>query len=612
MVLRAGYTLFLILLLLVLFEEDFVAYFVTIITQLPTVMADLAKAISSARRRRGVVRASTTCLTTKIGELEGHSGDPAVLSHCQQMIKNLEGLNSDFKKYHLALVDLLEDKNALEEEQHVLDEHDETVDLLLARINQLLSSNGTRSNSEPRKIALKHLTRLDKNLATIQASLPGGSVDICLIRQYEEKLHELKSELGDISRSLLPLDLEDDDDLMDMQTDLESRFFDASLNLKRMIDSAGKASSPKTTTTDGKGVKLPKIDVPTFDGSVIQWRTFWEQFTIAVNSRTEISGSEKLVYLRHSVKDGTAKGVIEGLSRTGDHYSEAVECLKTRYDRPRLIHQAHVKRILDVPALKDGNGRELRKLHDTVQQHLRALKAMGYEPSGPFITSTLELKLDSGTMFQWQKHSQKETTVPHYQELLKFLSLHAQASETSVVEKRPSCGEARKSFIPNRPVTSFTANATPTVENCILCKSVKHPLYSCSKFKALPHDQMLATLKANHICINCLRPGHHLRECRSFHCCRECQKPHYSLLHMDARNNSVNPTPSNTAPSRESPAQVPSLAATGLHPNPLLMTCQVLITTQHGLSMKARALLDSGSCLLYFRSALDRDNGITP
>jgi hypothetical protein len=48
--------------------------------------------------------------------------------------------------------------------------------------------------------------------------------------------------------------------------------------------------------------------------------------------------------------------------------------------------------ILEAPALKDG--RELHRLHDTVQQHLRALKAMDYEPSGPFITSALELKLD--------------------------------------------------------------------------------------------------------------------------------------------------------------------------------------------------------------------------
>jgi len=41
-----------------------------------------------------------------------------------------------------------------------------------------------------------------------------------------------------------------------------------------------------------------------------------------------------------------------------------------------------------------------------MQQHIRALKAMGCEPSGPFLTSLLELKLDVDTSFEWQKYSQ--------------------------------------------------------------------------------------------------------------------------------------------------------------------------------------------------------------
>ena len=55
---------------------------------------------------------------------------------------------------------------------------------------------------------------------------------------------------------------------------------------------------------------------------------------------------------------------------------------------------------MDAPALKDGDGKEVCHLHDTVQQHLRALKALGNESSGPFITSMLELKLDTNTAFE--------------------------------------------------------------------------------------------------------------------------------------------------------------------------------------------------------------------
>ena len=59
-----------------------------------------------------------------------------------------------------------------------------------------------------------------------------------------------------------------------------------------------------------------------------------------------------------------AKGVIKGLSRSGKFYSEAIESLRSGYDRPRLLHQTHIK--MSAPTLKDGNGREVHCLHDTV------------------------------------------------------------------------------------------------------------------------------------------------------------------------------------------------------------------------------------------------------
>ena len=85
-------------------------------------------------------------------------------------------------------------------------------------------------------------------------------------------------------------------------------------------------------------MKLPKLDVPTFDGQVVNWKPFWEQFDISIHSRLTLTDTEKLVYLKNSLKDGTAKAVIEELSQSGEHYEEAIKSLKSRYDRPRLIH----------------------------------------------------------------------------------------------------------------------------------------------------------------------------------------------------------------------------------------------------------------------------------
>ena len=74
--------------------------------------------------------------------------------------------------------------------------------------------------------------------------------------------------------------------------------------------------------------------------------------------------------------------------------------METRYNHPKLIHQAHVKKIAEIPPLKDGSRKELRRIDDTF---LHALKTMGHELDGTFITSFLQLKLDQTTLFEWQK-----------------------------------------------------------------------------------------------------------------------------------------------------------------------------------------------------------------
>ena len=53
----------------------------------------------------------------------------------------------------------------------------------------------------------------------------------------------------------------------------------------------------------------------------------------------------------------------------------------------------------------------MRQLHDTMQQQVCALKTLGYDLPGKFITWMW-------TLFEKQKHSQTSTDVPHYQKIL--------------------------------------------------------------------------------------------------------------------------------------------------------------------------------------------------
>ena len=503
---------------------------------------DPDRALSTLRKRRGVVRASITRLGNRLRDLEAAPDAPGVVDRARQLVTKLDALDADFKSLYFQTVDLIDDKETeeLEREQQTLDKHDDDVTSLSVRLQQLIVKHSGPGATNARKSLSRKLSRLERSLKAVDEALGAVGEDhdgVPLLEQHREQLADYKKQLTAVYEDLVSLDLDDEDELMVLHVNLEKLQFDCSHHIRKLLSSY--TSRPTmASAVDGKGVKLPKLDVPTFDGDVLHWTQFWEQFEVSVHSRTNVSDAEKLVYLQQTTKSGSARGTIEGLSQTGDHYHEAIDCLRSRYNRPRLIHRAHVRMIMDVPPLKDGSGKELRQLHDAIQQHLRALKSMKSDPDGSFVTSIVELKLDADTMFEWQKYSQDKAEVPHYQEILNFIDLRAQASETSLPasSKRYMKGDSpvwRKSPASGKTVTSFAANSEAAGNHCILCITDRHPLDVCPKFKAMSHKGKFSTVKDGNLCLNCLNSGHFAKQCKSSHKCKRCQRPHHTLLHVE-------------------------------------------------------------------------------
>ena len=139
--------------------------------------------------------------------------------------------------------------------------------------------------------------------------------------------------------------------------------------------------------------------------------------------------------------------------------------------------------------------------------------------------------------------------MPNYQILLDSLNLCAQAAEASSDNILHANG--------TKQATSHTSNATPTDVVCISCKSERHPLYLCSKFRSLSHADKISLLKSSNYCLNCQRPRHFVKKCKSLNHCKHCQRPHHTLLHMDesGMKSTLNETP---APMRSTPTVTPA------------------------------------------------------
>ena len=96
----------------------------------------------------------------------------------------------------------------------------------------------------------------------------------------------------------------------------------------------------------------------------------------------------------------------------------------------------------------------------------------------------------------------------------------------------------------------------------------------------------MTVTKTNSLCMNCLRPGHFIKDCRFLHCCKVCGKPHHSLMHSDAKSSSQTNGPDDATHQTTSVSPVTSHAATGLAKDVLLMTCCVLVKSQAVLQSK--------------------------
>ena len=168
------------------------------------------------------------------------------------------------------------------------------------------------------------------------------------------------------------------------------------------------------------------------------------------------------------------------------------------------------------------------------------------------------------------------------------MPLRARASESSTMHKKPT----KSDNYSKKPVTSH-ATRLPQAHQFHIVLSVIVSHIHCisvlnSKHYLIPRS---SHLRSNHLCSNCLRPGHISKDCKSSHRCRVCQKLHHSLLHLDTHEDSHSST-------------VSSNTATGVIPDALLMTFQAFIKAPNGTMVKVRGLLNSASSASFISECL--------
>ena len=150
-------------------------------------------------------------------------------------------------------------------------------------------------------------------------------------------------------------------------------------------------------------VRIPRIELPIFDGQYKDWKTFFDMFKGTVHDHPTLPKKQKLYYLKGALK-GDAKRVLSHLPTTEANYDVAIKLLQDRYDNQFLIAKAHLTNIMKIDPMRNEGPDCLRKLIGTFNENEMALSALGIDTKAcDFIwVHILSEKLDCETAKEWQ------------------------------------------------------------------------------------------------------------------------------------------------------------------------------------------------------------------
>ena len=192
--------------------------------------------LSRVKRRRGAARASVTRLKENVDKLEAKSEltrTDRLMVSC--LVKKLDDWDSEFRKQHDVVLDLTEDESdAIEREQSIFDEHDETVTQLSLRLQVLgleeeEAEPAPTSHDDTSQHSGRRLHYISDVMGTIRESIdglvPGRGFDHCLLQVLEKRIGKLMSELSDITHDIL-CTKDDKRTLMAEESEIEKTLFD--------------------------------------------------------------------------------------------------------------------------------------------------------------------------------------------------------------------------------------------------------------------------------------------------------------------------------------------------------------------------------------------------
>ena len=318
---------------------------------------------------------------------------------------------------------------------------------------------------------------------------------------------------------------------------------DGALNISQIFDgnlSIGGGNSTRSNTNSANiGVRLPKINLPTFNGEQTQFQTFWQSFDCAVHSNEGISKIHKLNYLLN-VLEGKAHRAVAGLELKEENYDNAIKILKERFGNKQQIISSHMQALLKLQGLPNEKVSQLRLIFDQINAHVRGLETLGVtaERYGSLLIPIIMSRMPSDiTIHVARKIKEDIWPIDEILDIIKDeISAREYSEKVRVTDKRQQQHAQTKST-PGTTRTFLTKGGYSNHERCPSCYfcNGEHLSIECTEVKDPQKRQEI--LKKAGRCYRCMRTGHPAKYCNKR--CRKCSGSHHQAICFKGKETST-------------------------------------------------------------------------
>ncbi|PFX13941.1 hypothetical protein AWC38_SpisGene21942 [Stylophora pistillata] len=316
----------------------------------------------------------------------------------------------------------------------------------------------------------------------------------------------------------------------------------------------------KVTSSDGflgQGSAQPPLSQPIGhlpQGTIVPRQGSGEEIAQALR---QVVSAPKVQYMRF---DGNPMNCVNLPVEEG--YYVAKNTSRENFGKPHIIAKAHIKKLENLPLLKQADGQSLLEFARHLEVAERTLTGMGPE----YVTDVnhtntlreLNRKLPLFMRVKWTECAGRIIESGQrlrFMDFLQFLKQRATLVNNEFGEdlncspsrdKEKGKGRDGRNRTPHKfttmvigarndrsPQHKGSQGMNGARPGCPLCSN-QHGVWRCGKFKGLPYPDKMKIVQENSLCIKCINGGHYARICpkTNFKCQKEgCNKEHNTLLH---------------------------------------------------------------------------------